>query len=252
MIFFINITKDIGKDDSINDSDDTLGCIMKHTEHVSIQNIMSSLPTNREHKDFSFSPANADTIRKYLDNLNAKKATGHDLLPSKILKVASSIICYPICNLINKCIQTGKFPSAMKWADVCPVYKKGNNMDVANYRPVSILPSVSKMFEKEIIGQLSCHFENHFSPYVSGFRNKHSWETVLIRMVEHIKKQLNEGKVVCAVLIDLSKAFDCLPHKLLISKFRAYGISVSACDVITSYLRDRKNELKSGLQKRTG
>ena len=68
-------------------------------------------------------------------------------------------------------------------------------------------------------------------------------------MVENIKKQLDEGKVVCAVLIDLSKAFDCLPHKLLISKFRAYGISVSACDVITSYLRDRKQRVKIGTTK---
>ena len=68
-------------------------------------------------------------------------------------------------------------------------------------------------------------------------------------MVENIKKQLDEGKVVCAVLIDLSKAFDCLPHKLLISTFRAYGISVSACDVITSYLRDRKQRVKIGTTK---
>ena len=119
-------------------------------------------------------------------------------------------------------------------------------MNVCNYRPVSILPIVSKIFEKEMVRQLENYFEDILSPYISGFRKTHSCETVLIRMVEHIKKSLDHGKIVCAILMDLSKAFDCISHKLLIAKFRSYGLSMSACHLLTSYLRDRTQRVKLG------
>ena len=112
-------------------------------------------------------------------------------------------------------------------------------MDVGNYRPVSILPIMSKVFEKVIINQISPYFDSIFHPCVSGFRKGYSCETVLVNMVESIKCSLDKGNIVCCILMDLSRAFDCIPHKLLISKFKAYGVSVSACDVITSYLKDR-------------
>ena len=79
-------------------------------------------------------------------------------------------------------------------------------MNVCNYRPVSILPIVSKTYEKEMVRQLENYFEDILSPYISGFRKTHSCETVLIRMVEHIKKSLDHVKIVCAVLMDLSKS----------------------------------------------
>ena len=117
---------------------------------------------------------------------------------------------------------------------------------MCNYRPVSVLPNISKVFEKEIIFQLSSYFQDFMSPFISGFRKTHSCETVLIRMIESIKKSVDQGKVVCAVLMDLSKAFDCIPHKLLISKFRAYGISMSSCSLLTSYFRNRLQRVKLG------
>ena len=122
-------------------------------------------------------------------------------------------------------------------------------MNVANYRPISILPSVSKLFEKEMTIQMSNYFEGIFSQYLSGFRKSHSCETVLIRMVENIKKALDAGKIVCAVLMDLSKAFDCLPHKLLPSKFKAYGMSPLACRLLSSYLKDRQQRAIIGDKK---
>ena len=79
-------------------------------------------------------------------------------------------------------------------------------MNVCNYRPVSILPIVSKTYEKDMVRQLENYFEDILSPYISGFRKTHSCETVLIRMVEHIKKSLDHVKIVCAVLMDLSKS----------------------------------------------
>ena len=149
--------------------------------------------------------------------------------------------------MLNITLSQGNFPSILKHADVSPIYKKGNNMNACNYRPVSILPSMSKIFEKEMVSQLSSYFNNIFHPCVSGFRKGYSCETVLINMIESIKCSLDQGKIVCAVLMDLSRAFDCVPHKLLIAKFRAYGLSISACNVITSYLKDRKQRVKIGV-----
>ena len=137
------------------------------------------------------------------------------------------------------------FPDIRKQAEICPIFKKGDVMNVCNYRPVSILPIVAKIYEKEMVRQLENYFENLLSPYISGFRKTHSCETVLIRMVEHIKKSLDHGKIVCAVLMDLSKAFDCISHKILIAKFRSYGLSMSACHLLTSYFYETgRSELK--------
>ena len=114
-----------------------------------------------------------------------------------------------LCLILNMCFTSGMF-------EICPIFKKGDAMNVCNYRPVSILPIVSKIYEKEMVRQLENYFEDILSPYISGFRKTHSCETVLIRMVEHIKKSLDHGKIVCALLMDPSKAFDCISHKLFI------------------------------------
>jgi len=103
-------------------------------------------------------------------------------------------------------------------------------MDVGNHRPVSVLPILSKVLEKGIINQISPHLDNLFHPSVSVFRKGYSSETVLIKMVESIKRSLDKGNIVYGVLMNLSWAFDCVSHKLLIAKFRVYGVSVSTCD----------------------
>ena len=138
------------------------------------------------------------------------------------------------------------FPNSLKHAEISPIHNKGSNLDVCNYRPVSILPGMSKIFEREMVNQLYTYFENIFSPFISGFRPKHSCETVLIRMVENIKQCLDKGKIVCVLLMDLSRAFDCIPYTLFISKLHAYGLSMSACELMFSYYCNRKQRVKLG------
>ena len=87
--------------------------------------------------------------------------------------------------MLSTVLTSGMFPDILKQAEICPIFKKGDAMNVCNYRPVSILPIVSKIFEKEMVRQLENYFEDILSPYISGFRKTHSCETVLIRMVEH-------------------------------------------------------------------
>ena len=224
-----------------------MSCAATHDKHSSMECIKSM--DSSYSTEFSFHNVNVSAVKSHLYKLNVKKATGPDMLPAKLLKIGSDILCYPVCYLLNVCITQGIFPRMLKCADVSPIYKKGNNMDVGNYRPVSILPIMSKVFEKVIINQISPYFDSIFHPCVSGFRKGYSYETVLVNMVESIKCSLDKGNIVCCILMDLSRAFDCIPHKLLISKFKAYGVSVSACDAITSYLKDRRQRVKIGTQR---
>ena len=124
------------------------------------------------------------------------------------------------------------FPNVLKKAEICPIYKKGNNLDVSNHRPVSILPGISKVFERVMVNQLSKYFNDIFSPVLSGFRKQHSCETVLLRMIENIKLSREKGQIVIMILMDLSRAFDYIPYRLFISKLRAYVLSINACNYI--------------------
>ena len=115
-----------------------------------------------------------NTVKLYLSELKANKTTGYDMLPSKLLKTASDILCQSVCYLINMSIKVCCFPNKLKFAEITPLFKKGNTQDVSNYRPVSVLPSLSKIYEKIMVHQWSVYFESIFSKFLSGFRPKHS------------------------------------------------------------------------------
>ena len=134
----------------------------------------------------------------------------------------------------------------MKHAEIVPVFKKGEKMEKSNYRPVSILSCLSKVWEKILITQLSEFFHNIFSPHMSGFRKAHGCQDVLLNFTNNAKLSLDNRNVTLALLTDLSKAFDCLPYKLLLSKLHAYGVDRNACLIIFSYFTDRKQRVKLG------
>ena len=109
-----------------------------------------------------------------------------------------------------------------------------------NYRPISILSCISKIFEKLLISQLRIYFDDIFSQYLSGYIASYGCQDVLLHFINICKKALDDGNVCMALLTDLSKAFDCLPYRLLICKLRAYGLSVNACELLKSYFCERK------------
>ena len=115
-----------------------------------------------------------------------------------------------------------------------------------NYRPVSILPSCSKIFERLLYDQLYLFFEQILSALLAAFRKKFSCEHVLIKLVEDCKAALDHGGHVGMILMDLSKAFDGLPHKLMLRKIHTYGVSISSCALLHSYLVNRKQRVKLG------
>ena len=129
-------------------------------------------------------------------------------------------------------------------ADITPIHKKDETTLKENYRPVSILPSISKIFERDMYEQIPLYFENLLSPFLCGFRKGFSTQHCLIVMLERRKKGLDSGKVAGALLTDLSKAFNCLHHELLIAKLQAYGFDDRALSYVYSYLSDRKQRTK--------
>ena len=143
-------------------------------------------------------------------------------------------------------MKNNTFPSNMKQAEVSPIYKKSDNLSKENYRPVSILTRLSKIYESVMNDQLVCHFTSIFNNLMSAFRKGYSCQTLLVKCIEDWKMALDENKHVGVLLTDLSKAFDCLPHGLLLAKLKAYGLDLSACNLIASYLSDRKQRVKIG------
>ena len=151
-----------------------------------------------------------------------------------------------ICRQFNETICSSKFPATFKFANVTPVFKKGNQNQKDNYRPISILPIISKIFEKLICRQLSNHFDNIFSKFQCGFRKGFSAQHCLLLMIGKWKKAVDNNKVFGAILTDLSKAFDCICHDLLVAKLHAYGLSLPALKMTQDNLLNRKQRTKVG------
>ena len=165
----------------------------------------------------------------------------------KVIKEYSNLFSEYITESINKSIDEGFFPDTLKIADITPVYKnKGSKSEKANYRPISILPVLSKIYERVIHNQVSEYFENILSDNQCAYRKGFSTQPSLMTLVENWKKATDDKNKFGALLIDLSKAFDCICHDLLIAKLDAYGLKKDAINLIADYLSRRKQRVKVG------
>ena len=239
--YFANVASSIGFNDNFVD---TKNSIEKHSSHPSIVKIRGRFGDRSD--SFSFKCVDPHVIAKKLGSLNIRKATGYDNIPAKLLRLASDELAAPLASLINKCLLSNMFPDTMKCAELGPVYKKGDNLIKENYRPVSILTAISKLYESVLNDQLSSHFSDIFDNLLSAFRKGYSCQSLLIKCVDDWKVCLDKNEIVGLLFMDLSIAFDCLPHSLLIAKLHAYGLDISACDLMSSYLTDRQQRVKIG------
>lgn len=245
--FFSNVANDIGFIDTLPvhlNSENMADIYNCHTNHASIGNILSHncIPEN----EFSFSEVSSDYVYKIISKLDPHKATGYDNIPPKLLKLGGKEVAFHFTYLINSAISTSSFPDTLKLAEISAIYKKNDNLLRNNYRPISVLSVISKLFEITLTDQLDSIFGNIFSPLLSAYRKHYSTQDVLINFTEDCKHYIDKDCYVTAILMDLSKAFDCIPHKLLICKLRAYGFSNSACLLISSYLHNRFQRVKLG------
>ena len=240
---YITATQGIGQSDHIEPDSHIEDIVEPHWNKECINNIVTTMPNRQE---FSFSTISQNVIFEKLININCNKATGHDKIPPKLIKLGAKELCGPITAIVNQCVRTSEFPSVLKRGEITPIFKKGDMMDKRNYRPVSTLPCLSKIFEGVLVDQINMYFENIFSPYISGFRKGHSCESVLLCLVENVKLNMDNGNMYGALLTDLSKAFECLPHRLLIAKLKPYGLSNDSCMLIANYFQNRTQRVKVG------
>ena len=192
--------------------------------------------------NFTFKPISEGTTINILDSLKPKPSCGNDGISTKLLKAIKQEICKPLTIIINQSLATGIFPDPLKIAKVIPLYKKGDRRLLDNYHPISILPSISKIFERVMFNQIHVYFSSHSLYYNGqyGFREKHSTQLAALELIDRISQDLDQGITPINVYLDLSKAFDTLDHNILLSKLQFYGFTNSALKLCKNYLSDRK------------
>ena len=178
---------------------------------------------------------------KGLSNSTAQDIFGMD---SCLIKRNYTVLASPVTQLVNRCKKADTFPSSLKTAIITPIFKGGDQTELGNYRPVSILPTLSKVVEKVIAKQLINHlnYGHHLlDPMQFGFRPKHSTLSALCYFVEQLKGMLDKGGVVGAVFIDLKRAFDTVNHNILLSKLSNFNVTQKTVDFVASYLCNRNH-----------
>ena len=183
-------------------------------------------------------------IKKLSDN----KATGHDGIPTKALKIACTVINDPLLFNFNLSINTGIVPDSWKLAKVTSLFKSGSHLDSNNYRPIAVLPILSKILERHIHIYLLEYLNKYelIHSFQSGFRQKHSCEFALIHMVDKWLEAISYGQLTGALFIDFRKAFDLVDHEILIRKLKLYNLHDAALKWFNSYLFDRQQFVSVG------
>ena len=204
---FCNVASEIVFDDSIpnlGDNDELFEeIIRKH---------------NIPNKEVYFLKISEREVYIILSTLDTNKSCGHDNVSAEILKISTEHIAPKTATMIDQCIDYFVFPLPLKYAEVSAIFKKKDNLSKENYRPISVLLMLSKVLEKVFATHISTYFSDIFSIYLSAYTVRHGWIDVLSKLDDAWKKDLDDNEYTGAMLMDLSKAFDCLPQCLLIAK----------------------------------
>ena len=174
--------------------------------------------------------------------MHNKKSPGYDDINNFILKGVTSAIVDPLVHVLNLSLLNGQVPNNMKIAKGIPLFKKGDKLDVSNYRPISLLSSLSKILEKVVdirtVKFLKAH--NIFSNFQFGFREKHNTEHALLNFADKVTHALDECSHMVGIFLDFSKAFDTINHDILLHKLAHYGVRGNALEWFRSYLSNRR------------
>jgi exonuclease III len=180
-----------------------------------------------------------EEVLKELTKLNPSKAPGPDGLPTRILKDCAPEITPSVTKLFNDSLTSGTIPKAWKQANVVPLHKKGSKHQANNYRPISLLPVISKVLERCVFNKIIEILIPKITQLQHGFLRNRSTVTQLLQVFSNINYILDTGDQTDVVYFDLSKAFDSVPHKLLLEKLKSFGITGTLHKWLTSYLTNR-------------
>ena len=191
---------------------------------------------------FQFHEVDVKTVSEIINDLKSKSSAGQDGISNKLLKLIKTEVSPLLTIIINQSFLTGIFPEGLKIAKITPIFKNGDSCLFNNYRPVSVLPSISKVFERVMYNQVITYFNEYNLLYDSqyGFRKNHSTELAAIEFIDRALAHMDNNKLPLNIFLDLSKAFDTLDHDILVYKLNHYGITGSALKLFQTYLLNRK------------
>lgn len=250
----LNIINKDKKKEVITDSKEICDCFNSYLvnvgKHEGIHQYENSLPYLK--KSIFMKPTDNTEISSIIKSLKNSCAVGPDKISVKILKGADALIP-AVTHLVNVMLSTGTFPDKLKEARVVVLHKKGSKSDMSCYRPISVLNTMSKIFEKILHNRISNFFErnNILSNVQNGFRKFRSTDTAHLAFSNYVNKAIDEGKLVGALSLDFSKAFDSLSHDILFSKLERYGVRGYPLELIKSYMKHRRQYVTCNDQKST-
>ena len=222
-----------------------VGTKLSHSIKYNGSKTISSFLKQRVISSVDFECVSVTDVDKIVKNLASKNSSGHDGISARFLKSILETVVLPLTHVINQSLCTGIFPDRHKIARVVSLFKKGDQPILDNYRPISLLPVVSKVFEKVVFNQLYQYVTDNNLIFTCqyGFRKLHSTELASLELVDKVFQYLDQGKLPLSIFLDLSKAFDTLDHHILLDKLKYYGISNTPLKWFASYLHDRKQYL---------
>ena len=189
-----------------------------------------------------FMPTTESAIKQLINNVDTSKAVGEDGVDVLTLKRCCESVSRVLCKLVNQSMSSGKVPTKIKIAKVRPLYKDGDRDNVNNYRPISVLPTVSKIFEKVVNVRLKRYLYSHdyLYKFQYGFRESSDTASATIDLMSNIQIQVDQGKRAAMVSLDLRKAFDTVNHQILLRKLELLGIRGNCYSSFSDYLGDKR------------
>ena len=197
---------------------------------------------NQYESSMFFPPTTTNEILALIKNLPNKRSSGYDNISSLLLKSLSVHITVPLEIIFNKSIEEGVFPVNMKKADTVPLYKSKDKQECSNYRPISLLITLSKLQEKIVYKRVYQFLEKtgQIFPSQYGFRTSHSCKNAVSELLSTIIKGKEQGLYTVSLFLDLSKAFDSLEHEMMLKKLESHGIHGNVLQWFRSYLSERQ------------
>ena len=181
--------------------------------------------------------------RLIIDNIDTNKASGPDDISGRILKEYSREISPSPTVLFNLSLTLGKLPENWKLANISPIFKKGDRENCVNYRPISLLCIVSKLLERAVLNQIKSEILPLITQFQHGFLSGRSTETQLIQIYNHINSTLDSSGQTDIIYLHFSKAFDSVPHHLLLHKLRSFGFNGTLYHWLCNYVNNRKQRV---------